>query len=229
MAASVAGQSRSLGRDGIGSSFVLSHRAIAETLAESADGNVSVSDIEQHDDTYTFYPQFDGLLQTFMFVGRLPDLDQDSVDEIMLLTPLSPTTRIYVLASSDLTGMDTADFTTDGKINLAASYRFPNSFRIDDFELFQINLTTSTVHDSINRVERSYFLPLLKVGDPQTSHLVDLRHLAEHDAADDTSDGVVTSFDTSANYSWSFPNLGLLSVCTPDETNEPYTGDRFSQ
>ena len=220
MVASVSSQSRSLGRDGIGGSFVLSHRAIAETLAENPDGNVSVSDIEQHDETYTFYPQFDGFLQTLMFVGRLPDLDQDSIDEIMLLTPLSPTTRIYVLASSELTGMDTADFTVDGKINLAASYRFPNSFRIDDFELFQTNITTSTVQESINRVERSYFLSLLKVGDPQTSHLVDLRYLAEHDAADDTSDGVVTSFDTSANYSWSFPNLGLLSVCKPDETSE---------
>ena len=215
---STSGQSRQLGREGVGSAYVLAHTAIAESVAEDPDGTVLLDDITQHDQTYTFYLEFDGFLQAFMFVGRLPDLDQDSVDELMLLTPLSPTTRIYVLASSELEGMDAADFNTDRKINLAATYRFDNSFRIDGFELFQNNIFRSTVQESINREERSYFLPLLELGDSQSSHLVDLRYLAEHDAADDESNGVVTSFDLSENQAWTFPNVGYLSVCKPDES-----------
>ena len=215
---SASGQSRQLGREGIGSAFVLSHSAIAETVSENSDGNVLIDDIEQHDQTYTFFLEFDGFLEAFMFGGRLPDLDQDSVDELLLLTPFSTTTRIYVVASSELEGMDTADFTVDGKINLAASYRFDNSFRIDGFELFQNNIFRSTVQESINREQRSYFLPLLELGDSQASHLVDLRHLANHDAADDETNGVVTTFDLSANQAWSFPEVGYLSVCKPDES-----------
>lgn len=215
---SVAGQPRTLGRAGVGSSFVLSHTAIAESASENSDGNVLLSDIEQHAQTYAFYPESTGILQTFMLVGRLPDLDQDSVDEMLLLTPFSPTTRIYILGSSDLEDMDRADFDVDGKINLNRSYPRPNSFRIDGFELFQNNMNTSTVRDSVNREARSFYLPLLDLDEPQTSHLVDLRNLAEHDAADGESDGVVTAFDTSSSYSWTFPNLGLLSVCKPDES-----------
>ena len=215
---SASGQSRQLGRDGVGSSYVLSHGAIAESVEENPDGNALIDDAEKHDQTYTFFLEYDGFLEAFMFVGRLPDLDQDSVDELMLLTPFSPTTRIYVLASSELEGMDSADFTDDGKINLAASYRFDNSFRIDGFELFQNNIFRSTVHESINREQRSYFLPLLELTDSQASHLVDLRHLADHDAADDSTNGVVTTFDLSANQAWSFPEVGYLSVCKPDES-----------
>lgn len=221
---SLNGQSRQLGTDGVGSSFVMSHTAITESVAENPDGNVPLSDIEQHDQTYAFYSEFSGLLQAVMLVGRVPDLDQDSVDELLLVTLptfFSPTSRIYILASSDLEGMDSADFTVDRKINLAASYRFPNSFRIDDFQLFQINMFTSTVQDAIDRKERSYFLPLLHTAEgTQASHLVDLRHLTEHDAADENTNGVVTTFDTNSNYSWTFPNLGLLSVCKPDVTTD---------
>ncbi len=220
MLSSVTGQARRAGGAGIASVYVLSHPAIAETVSENEDGNVSLSDIEQHDQTYAFYPEFDRFFETLMFVGRFPDLDQDSVDELLLVTPLSPTTRIYVLASGDLAGMDNADFTTDNKINLAASYRFPNSFRIDGFELFQNNMHTSTVPESIIREERSYSLPLLKIEDPQTSYLVDLRHLSEHDAADENTSGVVTTFDTSANDTWTFPNLGLMSVCKQDNMSD---------
>ncbi|MCY4128222.1 MAG: hypothetical protein OXG15_03140 [Gammaproteobacteria bacterium] len=212
------GQARTRGRSGLGTSFLISHKSIEETVSANTDGNVLLSNVLEHADTYSFYPEFEGLFDMFTLVGRLPDLDQDSVDELMLLTPLSPTTRIYVLSSSDLQGMDTADFNVDGGINLAASYRFPNSFRIDDFELFQSNIVTSSVQDSVDGEQRSHLLPLLKIGDPQTSHLVDLRYLAEHDGADEDSDGVVTTFDTSANYTWTFPNVGLLSVCKPDET-----------
>ena len=211
------GQSRQFGRSGIASSFVLSHVAIAESVAENSDGNVLLNDLDQHTQTYSFYPEFNGFLDNITFAGRIPDLDHDGVDELMLLTPASFPTRIYLVASSDLEGMDKADFDVDGKINLATSYRFPNSFRIDDFELFQPNMVTSTVQESVNREERIYFLPLLEIGDPQSSHLVDLRQLAEHDAADGESDGVVTSFDTNANYSWTFPHLGYLGVCKPDE------------
>ncbi|MCY4094836.1 MAG: hypothetical protein OXG05_06875 [Gammaproteobacteria bacterium] len=212
------GQARRLGRSGIASAYLLSHVAIEEAVAASSDGNVLLSDVEEHADTYAFYPEFDGFFEALTFVGRVPDLDQDSVGELMLLTPLSPTTRIYILASSELTGMDTADFTVDGKTNLAASYRFANSYRIDDFELFQTNMAPSSVQEAENGEQQSYFLPLLKIGDPQTSHLVDLRYLADHDVADDTADGVVTTFDTSANYTWTFPNVGLLSVCNPNDT-----------
>ena len=217
---SVSGQSRQLGRAGVGSSYLLSHEAIVETLGENQDGNVLLGDIEQHAQTYTFFRQFEGFLEGFIFAGRLPDLDQDSVDELMLFTPLSPTKRIYVLASSDLEGMDAADFDVDGKINLATSYRFPNSFRIDGFELSQINLASFSVQESINREQRSYFLPLLdnQLGELQKSHLVDLRHLTEHDSADGAMDSVVTTFDVSTATAWTFPNAGLLSVCKPDDS-----------
>ncbi|MCE2407624.1 MAG: hypothetical protein J4G19_09020, partial [Pseudomonadales bacterium] len=188
-------------------------------VSASPDGNVTLNEITQAEKTYTFYPEFDSFfpLETLMFVGRLPDLDQDSVDELMVLTPSSQTTRIYILASGDLEGMDMADFTVDGKINLATSYRFPNSFRIDHFELFQANLFPSTVQESMNRESRSSFLPLLDLGTSQQSYLVDLRNLAEHDNADGERDGVVTSFDTSVQHTWTFPNLGYLSVCKADD------------
>ena len=216
---SVSGQSRRFNRSGVGSSFLLSHAAIAASVSASPDGNVTLNEITQAEKTYTFYPEFDSFfpLETLMFVGRLPDLDQDSVDELMVLTPSSQTTRIYILASGDLEGMDMADFTVDGKINLATSYRFPNSFRIDDFELFQANLFPSTVQESMNRESRSSFLPLLDLGTSQQSYLVDLRNLAEHDSADGERDGVVTSFDTSVQHTWTFPNLGYLSVCKADD------------
>ena len=116
--------------------------------------------------------------------------------------------------------MDLADLNIDGKINLASSYRFPNSFRIDGFELFQINIFTSSVQESVDREPRSYFLPFLNAVEPQSSHLIDLRHLAVHDSVDGETDGVVASFDTSADYSWSFPKLGLLSVCKPDTATD---------
>ncbi len=216
---SVSGQSRRFNRSGVGSSFLLSHAAIAASVSTSPDGNVTLNEITQAENTYTFYPEFDSFFpsETLMFVGRLPDLDQDSVDEVIMITPSSQTTRIYVLASGDFEGMDRADFTVDGKINLATSYRFPNSFRIDDFQLFQANLFPSTVQESMNRELRSSFLPLLDLGTSQQSYLVDLRNLAEHDSADGERDGVVTRFDTSVQHTWTFPNLGYLSVCKADD------------
>ena len=216
--ASESGESRQLGRTGIGSSFLLSHSAIEESVSETSDGNVLLSAITEQPDAYTFYLEFDGFFEAVMNTGRLRDLDQDGVDELVLLTPFSFTTRTYVLASSDLEDMDAADFDSDGKINLAASYRFPNSFRIDGFDLSRSNLTTSTVQESIDREQQSYFLPLVDPDDPQTSYLVDGRNLTEHDSADGQTDGVITAFDTSIDNTWAFPNAGIISACKPDES-----------
>ena len=215
---SVAGQSRQLGRAGVGSAFMFSHTAVAEAVAENPDGNVLLNEIEQHAQTYTFYLEFDGFFDAVMSAGRLPDLDGDSIDELMLITPLGFTTRIYVLASGDLEGMDTADFDVDGKINLAASYRFANSFRIDGFELTEANMTTSTVQESIDRERRNFHLPLVDFDDPQTSYLVDLRDLDKHDSTDGETNGVVNTLDSSIDRNWTFPNVGLLNVCKPDES-----------
>ena len=215
---SFSNQTRSSGRAGIGAAYVLSHAAIATAAASSTDNIIALDSIVNAGGGFTLYPEYDALIpgSGVTLVGRVPDIDRDGVDELVLNMPAGSTMRFYILASSDIPAIDGADFQVDRKINLRMAYRQPNSFRIDGFELNNVNLITSTVHETANGEERTHFLPLLEESEPLRSHLIDIQHLVDHDRAEGTPNGVIQSFQTGVNNAWVFPGFGSLSTCKPD-------------
>ena len=205
------------GRPGIGATFLLPHDAIS-SITSSDDETVLLDALEDDTRSWSFYPEFDTFIPGIgvTLVGRIPDLDNDGTDEFLINNSLTTPPRIYIVASSDLAAMDGADSESDRNVSLQNAYREPNSFRIDGYLLNPGSTLTSTLLESTEATSRSYLLPLIEGSNLSRTHLVDLRHLEEHDRAEGTVDGVIQSFESGANDTWEFPGMNSLTVCKPE-------------
>ena len=229
-------QSRRSGRAGLGAAFLIAHSALASTNA--ADGLLALDDLLSDDRSLTFYPEFDaffpGLNATA--VARVPDFDGDGVNELILNVFQSATQRVYVIASSDIEGMDMADFQNDRKINLFNAYKQPNSYRIDGFLLHPSSFLNSNIEEPSTAELSQHLLPLHDLETIET-HLIDIKQLEEHDRADGPPNGVITELEQAADQRWSLPNIERVTICRPDESTgriqaiATYTGltDPFAQ
>ena len=210
-------RSRQITRTGIGATYLMPHEAIAATVP-SDDETVLLDTLASDNRSWSFYPEFDAFLPGIgtTLVSRVPDLDDDGVDELMINNSLSTPPRIYILASSDLAVMDSEDSEADQKVDLGNSYSQPNSYRIDGYLLNPSSTLTTTLGEVTNGAVRSFLLPLIESRSLSRAHVIDLRELDVHDRAEDPVDGVIESFQIGENHSWEFPGISSITVCKPD-------------
>ncbi len=214
----IASQIRDSDEAGVGSAYVLPNQAIDEANDSDTDDALFVDTVTDYEGTWTFYsesdPTFDETEVGVVTVGRVPDLDRDGIDE--LLVNNLDGSYVYILASSDLPLMDSADAEIDQKIDLAHVYPQANSFRIEGFDLDVLNAISTTNYAIQSGDATSYFFPLLKVSDPQQMFLVDIRRLEEHDRAEGLRNGIISTFRTGEYNTWTFADIDELKVCQPD-------------
>ncbi|MCY4130459.1 MAG: hypothetical protein OXG15_14590 [Gammaproteobacteria bacterium] len=210
-------RSRRPGRSGVGASYLLPYEAIS-SLSSGDDETVLLDAVTDDARSWSFYPEFDTFIPNIgaTLVGRIPDLDSDGTDEFLVNNSLTTPPRIYVLASSDLAAMDSADSESDQNVSLRHAYGEPNSYRIDGYLLNPASTLTSTLLESTDASNRSFLLPLIESGNLRRTHLVDLRNLEEHDSAEGPVDGVIQSFERGENGVWAFPGMNSLAVCKPE-------------
>ncbi len=216
----VSSKQRGLPRDeGVPTAYIFPYAAIAAAESTASGAMLDLDTLAKHSQAWSMFPEYDELTQftNLAFVGRVPDLDGDGTDEILLNYPRMPTSRTYILASGDLTAMDSADSSTDRQIDLAHAYQQTNSFRIDGLEFNPINAQMPTAQESVAHTKRSHMLPFVSPGFNYEAHLIDANKLDEQDRADGSTDGIVSNVTMGEYGAWTFPGIGNLMVCPPDE------------
>lgn len=221
MVGTLGSQIRDPDETGVGSAYVLPNQAIVEADEANTDESLFVDTVTSYEGAWTFYserdPSFDEDDDTavgVVSVGRIQDLNRDGVDE--LLVNNLDSSYLYLLASSDLPLMDSADSEIDQKIDLKYSYSQANSFRIEGFDLDVLNSISTTNFAIQSGDPTSYFLPLLRAGIPQLMYLVDIRQLEAHDRAEGFRNGIISTFRTGEYNTWTFPDVDELKICQPD-------------
>lgn len=207
--------------NGVASAYVLSDVAIRDAIEATTEDDLFVDTVTNYQGTWTFYaepdPVFSEPIVGTVSVGRTLDLDRDNINELLIHDLESA--RVYVLASSDLSLMDSADTKIDQKIDLQNSYHQANSFKIEGFSLDVLNALSLTNYATQTRDGTSHFLPLLQWDEPYQMYLVDLRHLEDHDRADGWRNGVVSSFQAGSFNAWSFVDVDEMKICQADTPN----------
>ena len=221
MVGTLGSQIRDAEEVGVASAYVLPNRAIVEADEADTDDSLFVDSISEYEGAWTFYSERDAEFDAddesavgVVSVGRIQDLNRDGVDE--LLVNNLDSSYLYLLASSDLPLMDSADSEIDKKIDLEHSYPQANSFRIEGYDLDILNALSTTNYANQSSAVTSYFLPLLKTSIPQQMYLVDMRHLEHHDRAEGLRNGIISSFRTGEFNTWTFADVDELKVCYPD-------------
>ena len=217
---------RESGHAGVGSAYILPNQALVDANEISSEESLFIDTIANNAGTWTFYsetdPSFDETDVGVVSVGRMRDLNRDGTDE--LLVNNLDSSYLYLLASSDLPLMDSADSEIDQKIDLKHSYLQANSFRIEGFDLDLFNALSTTNYALQSSDATSYFLPLLKSSVPQQMFLVDIRYLEEHDRAEGLRNGIVSTFRTGEYNTWTFPKVQEMKVCQPDSRQDRVQG-----
>ena len=212
---------RSSDETGVGSAYVLPNQSIAAAEDASTDDLLFVDSIVEFEGAWTFYSERNPDSDTddesavgIVSVGRIQDLNRDGIDELLVNNLNS--SYIYLLASSDLPLMDSADSAIDRKIDLKHSYPQANSFRIEGYDLDIFNALSTTNYAIQSGNTTSYFLPLLKTSFPQQMYLVDMRQLENHDRAEGLRNGIISTFRTGEYNTWTFPEVDEMKVCQRD-------------
>ena len=218
MVGTLASRIRNGGEAGVGSAYILPDQAIVEAKDVNADESLFVDSIATYEGAWTFYsesdPSFDETEVGAVSVGRIQDLNRDGIDELLINNLDS--SYLYILASSDLPLMDSADSVIDQRIDLKHSYPQANSFRIEGFDLNILNSLSTTNYAIQSGDITSYYLPLLRTSIPQQMYLVDIRHLEQHDRAEGLRNGIISTFRTGEYNTWTFRDVDELKVCQPD-------------
>ena len=214
-------QSRSSGREGLPSAFILSGESIRSAGRTSTDNIVNVDELIDESSSWAFYPEFDTLMLAAggTIVNSIKNLDQDGSDDVAISTPLSSPPRIYLIASSEHESMDSGDFTSDQKINLRVAYRQPLSYRLDGFLL-----VPSTFHSSFSEMNmpNNNLATFIVLGQPegfQGMLLADLAKLEDIDRSEGIPNGIITNMEPGSNNTWGIHNSGATALCKPDKNS----------
>ena len=221
MVGTLSSQVRNSDEAGVGSAYVLPNQAIVAADEANTDDALFVDSIVEFEGAWTFYSERDPGIDEdddsavgAVSVGRFQDLNRDGIDE--LLVNNLDSSYLYLLGSSDLPLMDSADSEIDKKIDLKHSYPQANSYRIEGYDLDLLNALSTTNYAIQSGDVTSYFLPLFKTSAPQQMYLVDMRHLEHHDRAEGLRNGIISTFRTGEYNTWTFPKIDELKVCQPD-------------
>lgn len=215
-------ESREFSIEGSPTVYLVDHKDIAEVASTSEDSRIDLKEITDQANTWIFYPEYEGLNyeDSFSYVTRAPDIDQDGIHDLLVSYPLRPEPLIYVLASSELGQMDAADSTADREIDLTHSYTQPHSFRLDGYTI-SASFNDSLSPDELNNPQRlSYHLPVYNEDRASDVQLIDLRELAAIDRAEEFTDGIIEAVPTGSHNSWNIESAGWLKICLQDDDRE---------
>ena len=217
---SLMSETRGPGRIGSPITQIISDRTLESARASATDGAVVVDELNFSSGDWIFYPEFDGLspLDEVTFVSRLPDFDEDGIDELVISFPLATTARTYVLGSSDFASMDSADFSADQRINLGSSYRQPNSYRLDGYFSVYPELVTESADEATVGENRSSQMVIREQNVEVGLFVLDASDLAQIERAESESDGVIRSLEANASNTWRFVDAELLLLCPLPES-----------